>query len=440
MTHTTERTLRGDGVHSRTAKGPIIAAVGPTGGEAALRMTRALAARHSSEVLVVSAVYPPPVYAIDTGQPMLNTWPIEERRAERLQQVHNRLHRLGRWLASGEEPAVEIPYGDASSSIADIADERDAALIVMGAGPHELSNRLFATETALATMRKVHCPVLAVSEKAQDIPRVVVIATDFSPASVYAAIQALPLVADGAIIHLVHVWSRIRTPYPLATLRDLDDTYERSLPARFERLRTALGQAHPLMFTTVVREGPAAQTVLEVARAVSADLIVAGTRGFGVLERMLIGSVSTALLRGSACSVLIVPGPNATERTRLQRHMTGTSTVQAPEEWAEELEAFARRNQRRRTSLEIDDRSLGAQIQESGYALRGATYDPHDRCIELMFERPDRVGDHLTRSIGNVRNVAVTSDTDQQDDALCIETQYGSALLTFLRNRGEEAV
>jgi len=120
--------------------------------------------------------------------------------------------------------------------------------------------------------------------------------------------------------------------------------------------------------------------------------------------------------------------------------MTGTSTVQAPEEWAEELEAFARRNQRRRTSLEIDDRSLGAQIQESGYALRGATYDPHDRCIELMFERPDRVGDHLTRSIGNVRNVAVTSDTDQQDDALCIETQHGSALLTFLRNRGEEAV
>jgi nucleotide-binding universal stress UspA family protein len=435
MTHATERILRGDRVHARTAKGPIIAAVGPTGGDAALRMTLALAARHANDVLVVSAVHSPPAYAVDADQPMLDTWPVELLRTERLKQVHNQLHRLGGWLASGEEPAVEIPCGDASSSIADIADERDAALIVMGAGPHELSNRLFATETALATMRKVHCPVLAVSEKAQGLPRVVVIATDFSPASVHAAMQALPLVADGANIQLVHVWSRIRTPYHLSALRDLDDTYERSLPARFERLRTALGRAHPRMITTVVREGPAAQTVLEVAREVSADLIVAGTRGFGMLERMLIGSVSTALLRGSECSVLIVPGPDAAERTRLQRHMTGTSTVRAPEEWAEELEAFARRNQHRRTSLEIDDRSIGAQVQESGYTLMGATYDPHDRCIELMFEWPNRVCDHLTRSIGNVRNVAVTTNTDQRDGALCIEAQQGSALLTFLRSR-----
>jgi nucleotide-binding universal stress UspA family protein len=395
-------------------------------------MTRALAARHSNEVLIVSAVSPPPAETIETGQPVSNSWSIEKRRAERLQQVHDRLHRFCRWLASREEPEIEILYGDASSAIAEIADEREATLIVMGAGPHELSERLFATETALATMRKVHCPVLAVSQKAPEIPRVVVIATDFSPASIHAAIQALPLVADGSIVHLVHAWSRIRTPYPLVTLRNLDDTYERSLPARFDRMRTALGQAHPLTFINVVREGPAPREVLEVARECSADLIVAGTRGFGMLERMLMGSVSTALLRGSACSVLIAPGPEATERTRLQRLMTGTSTVRAPEEWAEELEAFARRNQLRRTSLEIDDRSLGAQVQESGYALIGATYDPHDRCVELMFERPDRERDHFSRSIGRVRNVAVTSATEQGDGALCIETQHGSALLTFL--------
>lgn len=440
MTQVTEVTLRGKNLRTRPAKGPIIAAIGPTGGESALRMARALAALHSSEALVVSVVSPPPVYAIDAGQPMLNTWPIEERRTERLMTVHNRLHQLGRWFPQRDEPEVEIAYGDASTSITDIADERGATLIVVGTGPHDLQNRLFATETALSTLRKAHCPVLVVGEQAQDLARIVVVATDFSPASVHAAIQALPLVADGATIHLVHTWSRIRTPYPLASLRELDDVYERSLPERFERMRTALGRAHPLVFTTLVREGPAAQTLLDVARTLSADLIVAGTRGFGMLERMLVGSVSTALVRGAECSVLIVPGPDAAERARLQRHMTGTATVSEPEEWARELEDFARRNQNRRTTLEIDDRSLGAQVQESGYVLTGATYDPHDRRVELMFERPGRAGEHLTRSIADVCNVATTSNTDDQDCALCIETEHGSALLTFLAHQSEEAI
>ena len=186
------------------------------------------------------------------------------------------------------------------------------------------------------------------------------------------------------------------------------------------------------MFTTIVREGPAAQTVLDVARAVSADLIVTGTRGFGMLSRLLVGSVSTALIRGAQCSVLIVPGPDPVERARLERHMTGTATVTAPTEWARELEGLAGRNQQRRTSLEIDDRSLGAQVQESGYFLTGATYDPHDRRVELMFERPGRPGEHLTRNIGDVRSVATTCNTDDLDSAVCIETEHGSALLTFL--------
>ena len=83
--------------------------------------------------------------------------------------------------------------------------------------------------------------------------------------------------------------------------------------------------------------------------------------------------------------------------------------VRASEEWDDELQAFVRRNHHRRTTLEIDDRNIGAQVQEFGYALVGATYDPHDHRIALMFGggAPGRA--HLTRSLGNVRSVAVAS-------------------------------
>jgi nucleotide-binding universal stress UspA family protein len=37
-------------------------------------------------------------------------------------------------------------------------------------------------------------------------------------------------------------------------------------------------------------------------------LLVVGTRGHGVLQRVLLGSVSTALVREARCPVLVVPG------------------------------------------------------------------------------------------------------------------------------------
>jgi nucleotide-binding universal stress UspA family protein len=39
------------------------------------------------------------------------------------------------------------------------------------------------------------------------------------------------------------------------------------------------------------------------------DLMVLGSRGYGLLHRILIGYVSRGLLRSSSCPVLVVPGP-----------------------------------------------------------------------------------------------------------------------------------
>ena len=119
--------------------------------------------------------------------------------------------------------------------------------------------------------------------------------------------------------------------------------------------------------------------------------------------------------------------------------MTGTSTLRSPSEWAEELETFARRNRARRTALEIDDTSLGAQVQESGYTLLGATYDHRDRHVSLMFADPAHPEDHLTRTLACVRSVAVARGEGcegGEDGALCIESDQGSTLLTFLDPRG----
>lgn len=55
-------------------------------------------------------------------------------------------------------------------------------------------------------------------------------------------------------------------------------------------------------------EGPAAPAILRVADEEGCDLIVVGSRGYGQLAGMLLGSVSSVVAQRARCAVLIIHG------------------------------------------------------------------------------------------------------------------------------------
>ncbi|MFA5891294.1 MAG: universal stress protein [Actinomycetota bacterium] len=57
---------------------------------------------------------------------------------------------------------------------------------------------------------------------------------------------------------------------------------------------------------TIAREGSAADAIIEVAEAESADLIVVGNKGMTSAKRFLLGSVPNAVSHHAPCHVLIV--------------------------------------------------------------------------------------------------------------------------------------
>ncbi len=136
----TQARKRRERLQSRAAHDPIIAGIGPAGGNRVLRLTQAIAARHSTDTLVVSVVTPPPSYSMDFSQPLLTSWPIEERRAERRQSVHTRLDELGAWFPWREKPDVAIEYGAVSTSLVDVADDRHASLMWWAPDPVSMAS------------------------------------------------------------------------------------------------------------------------------------------------------------------------------------------------------------------------------------------------------------------------------------------------------------
>jgi len=374
-----------------------------------------------------------PLYAFAMGLGGVNPPPVTlegERKDVMLAGLRDVIRRADQ-DAEGWE--VEVRYGAPARVIAHEAREAGADLIVMGIGRHTRLDRVFSGETALAALRVSDRPVLAVSPHFAGLPRHAVVAVDFGPASVKAAEAALRVLAADGTLSLVHVKTRLeRSQVTLAALDSWAAQYDAGVTQLFERLRSVITVPPGVMVETVELVGDPARMILGYADTVGADLVAVGSHGPGLFERIFLGSVSTAVLRGAPCSVLGVPEPPPSEAMRLRRLLLGTVESLEPREWSGMLADFTARNAGRRTALELDDPGIGAQVQEAGYVLRGAAFDTQSGAVELMFGAERADAPHLTRSVTRVSSIAVLTDPDGRDRALCVVSGDAQTLLTFL--------
>jgi nucleotide-binding universal stress UspA family protein len=406
---------------------PILVATSGAESAPVLATARFLADRLGRDVRVLSVVDPPaPAMLAFDGVPA----PVPDLESH----VQLRRARVSAQLREALGPGVDWPVdvvvGERSREIASAAHARGASLVVMGTGRHDIAARLFGGEIAVRTIQRADVPVLTVAGELRAPPRLAVAAIDFSPSSVVAARAALALLDDGATLCLVHVWARGVVDHP--TVREADEAYERALPRRFARVEAALGdRGGAVVVRSVALVGRPVDELLGFARAHHAELVAVGRRGPVALERHFVGHVSSSLVRAAPCAVLVTPDPPRAERETLLRLLVGTVESTWPDEWVPLLDEFSRRNAGRPTALEEDAPSLGAQLQETGRVLVGASYDPRDRRVVLTLGDARRTADHHTRLIDAVTSVAVHNDADGRDVALRVTHGDGQTLLTF---------
>ena len=88
------------------------------------------------------------------------------------------------------------------------------------------------------------------------------------------------------------------------TIRDRSETFANDLVKKYKEQAEAAGIAN--IETEIVFGSPKAQLSKELPKKHNVDLIVCGSTGLNVIERLLIGSVSEAIVRHSCCDVAIV--------------------------------------------------------------------------------------------------------------------------------------
>jgi nucleotide-binding universal stress UspA family protein len=145
----------------------------------------------------------------------------------------------------------------------------------------------------------------------------ILIATDGSAQSVAAATYARTLV-NPQIVSRVTVLAVIRPlqttalfgdmgmgVVPQETWEALNDAAQSAAAAAIRDVVAALRDLTPNI-ETLTRQGSAADEIVHVAEDLGVNLIVLGSRGWGEVRSVLLGSVSERVLHLAHCPVLIV--------------------------------------------------------------------------------------------------------------------------------------
>jgi nucleotide-binding universal stress UspA family protein len=407
------------GVRASHASPVIIASDGRAQSDGALAIGNLLAGS-SESVRLVTVLKPVPMIP---DSPVPIDPDIEAaRRADARREVMDQAQRL--WDGDGD---VEVMEGDPATVVTRAAHKAGATMIVCGLGRHRVADRIFGDETALRFIRMADVPVLAVAERLDHAPRRIVVAVDFTETSLRAARLCIELAAPGASIYLVHVAPRSGFAHEWDSP---DGSYKQDAGNALQRVHDQLRVPRGMNVQEILLQGDPATELLALASSVNADLIATGSHGRGFVARMLVGSVTTRIVRCSTCSVLSVP--HAAVMTRVRTTPQPPAVDMIPDaRWAADLAEFSRRNAGRRGTLEIDDLDIDAQAQAFDFPFAGTAWDPSDRLLEIMLGDAPRGGRHLTHSVSDVTSVAVLRDQLGHDLALRVAHGLGVTMFTF---------
>lgn len=223
-------------------------------------------------------------------------------------------HLLARMRAQTPDVETEtraIADSSAARALHALAEREKATLIVIGSSHRGSIGRVLAGTTAERLLHGSPCPVAVVPRSHGRQPgaiRSILVAYDGS-AEAKAALRAA-MTAGRALSAAVRV-VRVLEPASIAALNMTAasgyitpaEEIEREAREAFEADIAALPNHERLLAEFVV--GDPADELAE--RSHAADLLVTGSRGYGAMRAVLLGSLSGHLVRAAACPVIVVP-------------------------------------------------------------------------------------------------------------------------------------
>lgn len=216
---------------------------------------------------------------------------------------------------------LTVHRGRAALVLSDMVAELDAGLVVLGGKHHSTLGRWLGGSTSHDAVRLTNVPVLVVAGKPRPIKRVLV-AVDLSPASR----PTLELAAQYATLF----GARLRALCVFEPLPAPPESPEVDSTAFYELCQQTLDRDvwPALQFPgaeRMVRHGNAVEALLRETNEWRADLLVVGSHGKNLAQRVLLGSVTERLLSHLPTSLLVAHAAEPVRPRRRRRDVAAAA-------------------------------------------------------------------------------------------------------------------
>jgi nucleotide-binding universal stress UspA family protein len=288
---------------------PIIVALALRDDDAAPLALGCALARLTGAPLALASAYP------FGGAPLFVTpeWITATREA-----AGKELEQIAQRLRDEHDVTLHVrPESSRGRALYDLAIELDAAAIVVGSTHRAAVGRVLAGDLATGLLHAAHCPVAVAprgySERDQGFRRIGVGFVDTPEGRAALGAAAHLARACNASVAAFTVLEPLEWAAPLV---GPGADVEQQLAA--DRIKRAQAMSDTALQLLVASRVPAtSESVVGNARQVLAeqsrelDLLVCGSRGYGVLKSVVLGSVTRALAHSSSCPLYIVPRPQS---------------------------------------------------------------------------------------------------------------------------------
>jgi nucleotide-binding universal stress UspA family protein len=287
----------------------LLATDGSEDAELAAIAAMDLSKRTQAELHVVHAWRPLPHYAYPSLVPERYHPPHEGGARRVLEEQVGRIEKAGGTVAE-----AHLVVGRPADVILDLGEQIGVGLIVVGSRGLGPVKRLLVGSVSESIVHHAKCPVLVVRGGAGSWPPVrIVIGEDLSEDAHSAARLGVTLgKLMGAETLLVHTYQGM-PPHP-ETLPQADrelygamvEKHLRQVEPALEERAAELEEAYDVRPQIRIVPGESAQVLSEIAEEGGGpSLLVVGSRGLGTSERMLLGSISSKVLRAASGPVLV---------------------------------------------------------------------------------------------------------------------------------------
>ena len=280
----------------------------------AVEAAAAFARRHRSARVHLAHVVPFTGF-YDVIPPTYSRTRQAEVQKQALDGAHARLEQLANALTIDARVTYEAKLGRPGRDLAAIARDVNADVFIVTSHGRRAVARTVLGSVASNLVRTAPCPVLVIRPDGPALPEAkeILAAVDLSPVSEAVLRHAVRLATPtGATVRALALcepplWvADVNAGFPGLLGRENLEALVAQLQRALDELAARVRTDRVDVKTEVLRRGPPAETIVEIAESVRPGILVVGTSGRNAWHRFIVGTTASRVVAEARCPVMAV--------------------------------------------------------------------------------------------------------------------------------------